>query len=432
MASFTVEEFVGNGVLREILPKLVEDGWDDVPTLKLMNLEDMHAINMTTRQKDALEIRSYLHDRSLMQYGDTLEASGKSLPELLNCSASVLSSQFGMKRGHIARFTDRTTACGISTQPPYRRRSLSSTSTNWNGSELRYTASQKIQTSSLLSRRTNSIASEKSIAELRIKEGHSFKGIVASAVAEPRPDDPVKPPHMTQDVVPYSTIENITVQKLVPEYKIGMEPLVKLKPMTMKSSDLWHERPVVLLCLRRPGCIMCRAQAHQFYSRKPVFDAMGVQLIAVLHQQIESEVKDFWPRYWGGAVILDSNMGFFKALGGGKVIRHNFVTGFLLNPQAIANYWRAKATGLDSNVNGDGNVNGGLFVVASGKSGVAYQFVERNFGDWAPIAEVIEICSRLQLNLEGAKELAYKVIFSPDIDIDTMKGNVFSGWAICD
>ncbi|XP_031481730.1 uncharacterized protein LOC116251539 isoform X5 [Nymphaea colorata] len=316
MASFTVEEFVGNGVLREILPKLVEDGWDDVPTLKLMNLEDMHAINMTTRQKDALEIRSYLHDRSLMQYGDTLEASGKSLPELLNCSASVLSSQFGMKRGHIARFTDRTTACGISTQPPYRRRSLSSTSTNWNGSELR--------------------------------------------------------------------------------------------------------------------CIMCRAQAHQFYSRKPVFDAMGVQLIAVLHQQIESEVKDFWPRYWGGAVILDSNMGFFKALGGGKVIRHNFVTGFLLNPQAIANYWRAKATGLDSNVNGDGNVNGGLFVVASGKSGVAYQFVERNFGDWAPIAEVIEICSRLQLNLEGAKELAYKVIFSPDIDIDTMKGNVFSGWAICD
>lgn len=51
MASFTVEEFVGNGVLKEMLPKLVEDGWDDVPTLKLMNLEDMDAISMTTKQK---------------------------------------------------------------------------------------------------------------------------------------------------------------------------------------------------------------------------------------------------------------------------------------------------------------------------------------------------------------------------------------------
>lgn len=200
-----------------------------------------------------MEIRSYLHDRSLMQYGDTLEASGKSLPELLSCSASVLSSQFGMKRGHIARFTDRTTACGFSTRPSYRIRTLSSTSTNWNGSEIRASESQKIPISPRLSRRTSSISSEKSVAELRTKEGHSFKGVVSKAVAEQRPGEPVKPPHLAEDVAPYSMIENITVQKLVPEYKISMEPLVTLKPTTIKASELWRDRPVVLLCLRRPG-----------------------------------------------------------------------------------------------------------------------------------------------------------------------------------
>lgn len=35
---------------------------------------------------------------------------------------------------------------------------------------------------------------------------------------------------------------------------------------------------------------MCRAEAHQLYAKKPLFDALGVQLFAVLHEHIESEV----------------------------------------------------------------------------------------------------------------------------------------------
>lgn len=51
MASFSFEEFVGNGVLKGLLPKLLAEGWDDVPTLKIMNSEDMNALNMTQEQK---------------------------------------------------------------------------------------------------------------------------------------------------------------------------------------------------------------------------------------------------------------------------------------------------------------------------------------------------------------------------------------------
>lgn len=54
MASFSLEDFVGNGCLKALLPKLVEDGWDDVPTLKLMNLEDMNTMNMNKEQKVGL------------------------------------------------------------------------------------------------------------------------------------------------------------------------------------------------------------------------------------------------------------------------------------------------------------------------------------------------------------------------------------------
>lgn len=172
---------------------------------------------------------------------------------------------------------------------------------------------------------------------------------------------------------------------------------------------------------------MCRAEAHQIYARKPIFDALGFQLFAVIHEHIESEVfmkildpsthptclakivvmqvQDFWPRYWGGSVIFDQGRGFFKALGGGKLMKEKFLSGFVFNPRAIANYKRAKAVGLKQNFNGEGEIKGGLFILGSGKNGIAYQFIERNFGDWAPLSEVIEICTKLQVTFAGVSKL---------------------------
>ncbi|KAJ0038654.1 hypothetical protein Pint_23427 [Pistacia integerrima] len=408
MASFSMEDFVGNGALKGLLPKLLEEGWDDVPTLKIMNSEDMDAINMSQQQKDALEIRSYLHDRVLMQYGDVFETSGKSLPELLILRSGDLSSQFGMKRGHIARFMDRTSACTDplpKSQVLSARRTISTTSRN-NTIYKSYASvsSKKMQgiTRSPTGTGANSgKALEQSASDFKIKDGYIFKGIVAAGPAEPRACGCVQPPPISDQAAPYSAIENISIEKLTPEYKIGMERLVKTKTPPMKALVLWLEKPTVLLCIRRPGCIMCRAEAHQLYAKKPLFDALGVQLVAVLHEYIESEVKDFWPRYWGGVIAYDQGREFFKALGGGKLLKDKFLSGFVFNPRAIVNYKRAKAMGVEQNFKGEGEIKGGLFIVGRGRSGIAYQFIERNFGDWAPVAEVIEICTQLQNQQEG-------------------------------
>ncbi|GMJ13418.1 hypothetical protein HRI_005011000 [Hibiscus trionum] len=394
MASFSIEDFVGDGVLKGLLPKLLEEGWDDVPTLKIMNSEDMDAINMTQHQKDALEIRTYLHDRALMQYGDKLEASRRCLPELLSLRTEELSSQFGMKRGHIARFTDRSNSCTDPLPKSYGLPTRQNTATPSRNNTIR-----KIQSIAKSFGRSNTYdgrSLEESLADFKIKDGYIFKGIVAAGPAEARACGCVQPPPVVDIVAPYAAIENISVQRLTPVYKIGMEPLVKSKTPPMKASELWRDKPAVLLCIRRPGCIMCRAEAHQLYAKKPIFDALGIQMFAVLHEHIESEVKDFWPRYWGGVVILDRTMGFFKALGGGKLLKDKFLSGFVFNPRAIANYKRAKAMGIDQNFKGEGEIKGGLFIVGQGGTGIAYQFIERNFGDWAPVAEVIEICARLQ------------------------------------
>ncbi|KAM3269341.1 hypothetical protein P3S67_030223 [Capsicum chacoense] len=401
MASFVVEDFVGNGCLQGLVSTLLEEGWDDVPTLKIMNADDMNALNMTQRQKDALEIRSYLHDHALMQYADKLEESGNSLTELLNLSTVDLTSKFGMKRGHVARFTDRTAAFGgDSFSEAYnrqvRRRTSSSSESLYYRKDISPVTSRKQSMMKSLTRTNTDISLEQSMADLAIKDGHVFKGIVAFKPDEPRACGCVQPTPVVENVAPYSSIENISVQILAPEYKIGMERLVKTKTAPMKASKLWRDKPAVFVCIRRPGCIMCRAEAHQLYAKKPIFDALGVQLFAVLHEQIESEVMDFWPRYWGGVVLFDRSMGFYKALGGGNLLKDKFISGFLLNPRAISNYRRAKAMGVDQNFRGEGETKGGLFIVGKGKSGIAYQFIERNFGDWAPLSEIFEICRRLQ------------------------------------
>ncbi|THG23107.1 hypothetical protein TEA_028700 [Camellia sinensis var. sinensis] len=371
MASFAMEDFVGNGALKDLLPKLLEEGWDDVPTLKVMNSEDMDSINMTRQQKDAMEIRSYLHDRTLMQYGDQLEISGKCLPELLGLSAVDLSAQFGMKRGHIARFMDRSSPCEadpLPALPPRQKNPAPSRDNSIYKSELSSLNTRKMQIMMRsFGRNSNKseVPVEQTLADLKIKEGHIFKGIVAAAPAESRACGCVKAPPIVENVAPYSAIENILIQKLTPEYKIGTQRLVKTKTPPMKAMELWREKPAVLLCIRRPG-----AEAHQLYVKKPIFDALGVQLYAVIHEHIEAEVNDFWPRYWGGVVLYDKGMEFFKALGGGKLLKDKFISGFLFNPRAIANYKRARAMGVEQNFKGEGEIKGGLFIVGKGKEGV--------------------------------------------------------------
>lgn len=51
MSSFALEEFVGNGVLRDQMDSFIADGWADVPTLKFMSKEDMDTLQLSQMQR---------------------------------------------------------------------------------------------------------------------------------------------------------------------------------------------------------------------------------------------------------------------------------------------------------------------------------------------------------------------------------------------
>ncbi|KAJ7545023.1 hypothetical protein O6H91_09G103500 [Diphasiastrum complanatum] len=311
MAFYSLDDFVGNGVLRDALPSLIADGWDDVPTLKMMNAKHIEDLELTQIEREALELRAYLHDRSLMEYADKLEALRKPLNKLLEMSPSLLASQYGMKRGHVARFVDRASASGIAAPPMLsslqRKRTVASTYSINEGREFSpghvprtpkrdenpsppdslagtppHRTVSPDQLSSASSRRSafsqafktySTIATGEGMYAGKANELSTQKGIVAAAPATPRLYGFLKPFKIVDNVTPLSVLEKIVIQKLTPEYREGLNPWassdIKVPPPTT-AGELWATRPTLIFCIRRPGYPDIRKKLD-FHSIKSIF-----------------------------------------------------------------------------------------------------------------------------------------------------------------
>lgn len=122
----------------------------------------------------------------------------------------------------------------------------------------------------------------------------------------------------------------------------------------------------------------------------------AARVVALVKEDIGTEVADFRAGFWSDEVFLDEEKQFFVALGGGKEIRSFTVLSFLA---MIANPFRksrikdalAKSDkdGVKGNITGEGFVNGGVYVIRSdGKA--AFAFPEEEMGDMAPVEDVLE------------------------------------------
>jgi hypothetical protein len=256
--------------------------------------------------QDALELRIYLHDRSLMQYADKLEASGRSLSELLNTQPSVLTSEYGMKRGHVARFVDRASGCGIEMPStlslPARKRTLAHQAEGVQFADdknqhddaaavpppLTPPAKEK---PAMKQKDDDDVVTQQLYPGMRMaynKNDNKNDG-KSSSVMQSGFQEPVvlrkiagaatasrgiysAPPNnsahccgllsshlVSEEVTPLSVLEKIMIQKVTPEHKKGNNPFKASQPITLpppsKASELWANQPTLILCLRRPGYV---------------------------------------------------------------------------------------------------------------------------------------------------------------------------------
>lgn len=121
------------------------------------------------------------------------------------------------------------------------------------------------------------------------------------------------------------------------------------------------------------------------------------RVVALVKEDVGTEVADFRASYWSEELFLDRGRCFFTALGGGRAYMPvGGLAGFLAmlaNPfttsrtKASAGY--AKRKGVAQNLIGEGFVSGGVYVIR--KDGKAsYAFLEEDLGDRAPVDDVIE------------------------------------------
>lgn len=135
---------------------------------------------------------------------------------------------------------------------------------------------------------------------------------------------------------------------------------------------------------------MCREEAAELSSLKPQLDQVGVPLYAVVKENIGTEVQDFQP-YFKGEIFLDEKKQFY-----GPQKRKMLFMGFI-RCSVWRNFFRAWKSGYTGNLDGEGFVLGGVFVVGPGKQGVLLEHREKEFGDKVSLDAVLDAVKKIKL-----------------------------------
>ncbi|XP_006735028.2 peroxiredoxin-like 2A [Leptonychotes weddellii] len=130
-------------------------------------------------------------------------------------------------------------------------------------------------------------------------------------------------------------------------------------------------------------------EAADLSSLKPKLDELGVPLYAVVKEQIRTEVQDFQP-YFKGEIFLDEKKKFY-----GPQRRKMMFMGFV-RLGVWYNFFRARNGGFSGNLEGEGFILGGVFVVGSGKQGILLEHREKEFGDKVNPVSVLEAVRKIQ------------------------------------
>jgi len=128
---------------------------------------------------------------------------------------------------------------------------------------------------------------------------------------------------------------------------------------------------------------MCREEALGLSSLRPALDKAGVNLCAVVHEDLGTEVRDFQP-FFQGPIYLDEDHVFY-----GPRPRWMFLSGFV-RPSVWKAVFRAKGKNIENNLEGEGRLLGGLFVIGPGDQGILYEHRESEWGDHANHTTILE------------------------------------------
>ncbi|KAM3606529.1 uncharacterized protein V6R79_018126 [Siganus canaliculatus] len=145
----------------------------------------------------------------------------------------------------------------------------------------------------------------------------------------------------------------------------------------IKAKSLWEKNGAVVM-----------AEASELSSLKPQLEELGVPLVAVVKENIGTEIQDFRPHF-AGDIYVDEERRFYgpfqRKMGGLGFIRLG----------VWQNFMRAWRSGYQGNMNGEGFILGGVFVIGAGNQGILLEHREKEFGDKVEIGDVLEAVKKI-------------------------------------
>ncbi len=162
--------------------------------------------------------------------------------------------------------------------------------------------------------------------------------------------------------------------------------------------DLWGQKPVVILFLRRLGCMLCRNYAKEMDKVRPLIETKGGQVVALSFEAFgegsDSDRTFEKFGFWTGPIYKIDQSVYEKLFGSKKMLDNLF--GLLdMKKEAVD---KAKADKTPGNYSGNGFILGGQFVVnTDGK--VILDHRQKVFGDDATFEALYDaVCSCLPPN----------------------------------
>ncbi|KAI9296741.1 hypothetical protein K502DRAFT_323660 [Neoconidiobolus thromboides FSU 785] len=160
---------------------------------------------------------------------------------------------------------------------------------------------------------------------------------------------------------------------------------MKKNPITLNT--LWNNCTVILKVLRRLGCPLCRYESRLLSELKPLFDDLGVKLVAITFDEVGLE--DFLSGgFWQWGLYLDKERLTHSALG---LTRTSAFTGIsdLFTATGRAAIKAAQDKKIAGDFKGDGFQLGGTFVVRS-EAGLVYEYRQKTAALYPSIREIYQ------------------------------------------
>lgn len=133
---------------------------------------------------------------------------------------------------------------------------------------------------------------------------------------------------------------------------------------------------------------MCREEAKGLSSIKDQLDSLTVPLYGVVHEK--HGAQDF-KQFLLGEIFLDSEKKFY-----GPTERWMSVPMGFFRIGVWQNILRVRKSGIPGNLEGEGRLLGGVFVIGKGDQGILYEHREAEWGDHANITEIMAAVKSIQ------------------------------------